>query len=315
MADSYYGDGYGLIHAGGSTFWSCGYKYTSPNYMAVVSKSTDGGASWTRHTLYSGSQYGYVRAVAVDPSNSNNVWALGYDNSQYRLHSTANGGGSWSTSTPGGYTGTPYDLKVDPDNPSHLAAASSSGLYHSTNGGTSWTKVTSSFGTAWSLYQSDLLGGLVISTNAGVWIWEDWQGTPVHFGEDPGVPTVQCVLDTDDEHILAGTSGASVWRSYCGTGIQWGSHAQVDAEAQVTISPNPVSSPSASLGFINVHPGSVTVEILDLAGRRVRTLCSGEMEAGSHQLTIQTDELVPGVYFAVVRTESDTVTGRFVLAD
>ena len=314
MADSYYGDGYGMIHAGGSTFWSCGYKYTSPNYMAVVSQSADGGATWIRHTLYSGTQYGYVRAIAVDPVDTDKVYALGYENGSYKLYSTENGGSSWTAATPTGYTGTPYGLMVDPSDPEHLAAASSSGLYHSNDGGMVWSKVTSGFGSAWNLYQSEMLAGLCISTNAGIWIWENWSGAPVYFGEDPGIPQVQTVLETDD-FLFAGTQGASVWRSYCGVSIEDDSYIGIGNSRPVMISPNPASGGLAAVTFTLPAAGAARVEVYDLTGRMVRTLGSGEMESGIHQINLQTDEFVPGVYFAVIRFGDQISSGRFIIAE
>ena len=304
-----------MVYAGGTTFWSCGYKYTSPNYMAVVSQSTNSGATWTRHTLYSGTVYGYVRAIAVDPGDTDKVYALGYENSAFTLYYTTNGGSSWSSITPAGYSGTPYDLMVDPADPSHLAAATSSGLYHSTNGGANWSKVTSSFSTSYSLYQSGVLGGLVICTTSGIWIWYDWVGAPVYFGEDPGIPSVQCVIDTPENYLLAGTLGASVWRSYCGTSTDH-EYGAVQGFSPVTVSPNPATGQmTAAVTFSIPSPGHTSVSVYDVTGRIVRELASGHMETGTHQLSLPAESMQSGVYFAVVRTGDTVLSGRFVIAE
>lgn len=314
MADSYYGDGYGLIYSGGSTFWSCGYKYTSPDYMAVVSKSVDGGSTWTRHILYSGTQYGYARAIASDPSDGNRVFVLGYEGGSFKLYSTADGGTNWTTATPAGYSGTPYGLMVDPADPNHLAAASSGGLYHSTDGGNTWSKVAASFSSGYDLYQSDLLGGLIICTNSGIWLWANWTGTPVYFGEDPGIPSVQCVLDTAGDFLFAGTQGAAVWRSYCGVSTWEDSHHGIEAADPVRISPNPVTGNAASVSFTLPSDCDASVAVYDVTGRLIRMIGYGDMERGLHQLTIQTGDFSPGVYFAVVRTGENIRSGRFVIA-
>jgi len=304
-----------MVFAGGSTFWSCGYKYESPNYMAVVSQSTDAGSSWTRHTLYSGTQYGYIRAIAVDPSDPDKVYALGYENSAYKLYVSTDAGGNWSAQTPTGYTGTPYDLRVDPSNPAHLAAATSGGLYHSTNGGLNWSKVPSGFTTSYSLYQSDMLGGLVICTTSGIWIWENWAGTPAYYGEDPGVPPVQCVIETSEDYLLAGTLGASVWRSNCNTSVGEGAFESIESFSPVTVSPNPVTSQIASVTFSLPAGGHTDVSFYDVSGRIVRELGSGEMETGTHQLSLTTNDMQPGVYFAVVHTGETVLSGRFVVTE
>ncbi len=283
--------------------------------MAVVSQSTNGGSTWTRHTLYSGTQYGYIRAIAVDPSNSDNVFALGYENSAYKLHKSTNAGTSWTSVTASGYSGTPYDLMVNPSNPSHLAAATSGGLYHSTDGGANWSKVTSSFSTSYSLYQSDALGGLVICTTTGIWVWDNWTGTPTHYGDDPGTPAVQCVLDTPESYLVAGTLGASVWRSYCGTSVEEETFSTIQNQEAITISPNPVCNQFAALTFNLPAGGHTNVSIYDVTGRIVSDLSSGEMATGAHELSLTTDNIQPGVYFAVVRTGEAVLSGRFVVAE
>ncbi|MCD4706267.1 MAG: hypothetical protein K8S62_00840 [Candidatus Sabulitectum sp.] len=273
-----------MVYAGGSTFWSCGYKYSSPNYRAVVSQSIDGGQNWTRHELYSGSQYGYIRAVAVDPSDSDNVFALGYINGSYTLFKTENGGSSWSEVSPSGYSGTPYDLVVHPANPDRLAAASSSGLYTTTNGGLNWSKVTSSFSTSNDLYQSEDLYGLVISTTSGIWLWENWSGSPVHWGDNPGTVSINCaVACADDQTMYAGTAGGAVWTSHYGLSTEEDTHFEV-LPAQVSVFPNPVTGGFAALRINLPVSGHTTVTVYSLSGRVLQTVSSEIMTAGSHEL-------------------------------
>ncbi|MCK5786686.1 MAG: T9SS type A sorting domain-containing protein [Candidatus Sabulitectum sp.] len=304
-----------MVYGGGSDFWSCGYKYSSPNYKAVVSKSEDGGETWVRHELYSGSQYGYVRTVAVNPSNSNNVFAFGYRNSAYVLFKTTNGGSSWSEIAAAGYAGgTPYHMAVHPTDPNRIAVASSGGLYSTTNGGTSWSKVTSGFTNAKDLYQSEGLDGLVISTTSGIWIWENWSGTPVHWGEDPEVPSVNCAIASEYSGFLyAGTAGGAVWASYWGSGTEDESHSEVPS-TQVSVSPNPVTEGFASLHVNLPVSGFTSVTVYDLSGRAVQTVYSEVLSAGSHQLELDTSALAPGVYFTSVQNGDISISARFVVS-
>lgn len=85
MSDNYYGSGYDLVFGGGSTFWYTGYKYTAPDYLLVISKTENNGTSWTRHTLSSGTDYRYIRAIAVDPSDTERVFALAYEASAWKV--------------------------------------------------------------------------------------------------------------------------------------------------------------------------------------------------------------------------------------
>ncbi len=303
-----------MIHTGGGNFWSCGYKYLSPNYMAVISQSTDAGATWTRHTVYSGSTYGYVRAIAADPSDGNRVYGAGYKNSASTLFRTEDGGANWTESAMTGFSGTPYDMLVHPTDQSRIAIASSSGLYASDDGGSSWARVTTAFSTSYSLYQSDVVDGLVISTSSGVWMWEDWTGDPVYFGEDPGVPAVKCVVDVAGEFLFAGTTGASVWRSYCGTSTWENESSPVDSPLALSVSPNPVSSGQAAISFSLPVSSETEITVYDMAGRAVQTVCSGELNAGNHQIQFMTHGLAPGVYFTRIQGGSISESSRFVIS-
>ena len=302
-----------MLYAGSDTFWSCGYKYESPNYKSVVSKSTDGGESWTRHELYSGSQYGYIRAIAVDPADINTIYAIGYESSAYILYKTVNSGGDWTSITPVNYTGTPYDLVVHPTDSNRLAIASSAGLYATTDGGENWSKVTTSFTTTNDLYQSELFNGLVIATTSGIWIWEDWTGPPVYFGEDPGTANVRCILSVED-YIFAGTTGAAVWRANCSVDINNSNNSYIQ-EAEIVISPNPICSGVASLNFSLPIQGHTSIAIYDLTGRMIDTVSSALLDAGTHEIVLNISTFAPGVYFARVFGEDLNLSSRFVITD
>ena len=124
-----------------------------------VYKSTDAGKTWTRAGLENSEHIG---EILIDPRNSNTVyvaaigplWSSGGDRGLYK---TVDGGKTWkamlSVSPDTGVT----DVAIDPKRPDVLYAAAyqrrravgqligggpESGLYKSTNGGQTWTKLT-----------------------------------------------------------------------------------------------------------------------------------------------------------------------------
>lgn len=310
MMDSYYGDGYDMVHQHGHTLWSCGYKYTSPNYESVASVSYDAGTTWTRHTLYSGSNYGYVRAIAVDPSDPDRVFCLGYENGSYKVYYTLNSGGNWTTITPSGFSGTPYSMAICPDNGNLMAAATSSGLYSSGNAGSTWSRVTTAFGGANDLLESTLFDGLLVATATdGVWLWEGWTGTPVQVGSDLGHPDAACLAESGN-YLYAGTDGGAAWRSYNGTGIGGGQ--APGPEYGLSVAPNPASG-HASISFDLPCGQTVSLALYDITGRRVLTAAEGLMEQGSNSVTLDTSTLSPGMYFARLETEGGSMTTRMVV--
>ena len=124
-----------------------------------VYKSTDAGTTWKRMGLENSE---HIQNIVVDPRNSNVVfvtaigplWAPGGDRGLYK---TTDGGQTWKavlTISPD--TGV-TDMVMDPKKPDVIYAAAlqrrravgqligggpESGLYKSTNGGTTWTKLT-----------------------------------------------------------------------------------------------------------------------------------------------------------------------------
>ncbi len=301
-----------MVHEHDSTVWSCGYKYESPNYKGVVSVSTDAGTSWTRHELYSGTNYGYVRAIAVDPSDANRVFCMGYQNSAYTFHYSEDGGATWQNNPATGYSGTPYGLAVCPTNGSLLAAAGSGGLYSSSNAGATWTKVTSAFGAANDLLESTHLDGLLIATSSdAVWLWENWTGAPVEVGTDLDYSKVQCLTESD-EFIYAGTSGCAAWRLYCATGIgEQSSGSEVSLAFSIT--PNPVISGLASAAFTLPAVQQITLTIYDITGRQVMIASEGIMGEGLNNAGFDTSNLGAGVYFARLEAGNISATARMVI--
>ncbi|MGH7740584.1 MAG: right-handed parallel beta-helix repeat-containing protein [Candidatus Eiseniibacteriota bacterium] len=83
--------------------------------------------------------------------------------------------------------------------------------------------------------------------------------------------------------------------------------------------PSPLKT-SATLRFATSRPGRLKVEILDLAGRRVRRLLDQDQAAaGLHQLSVERASgadgarLDPGIYFYRIAASEGTRSGRFVV--
>jgi photosystem II stability/assembly factor-like uncharacterized protein len=108
-------------------------------------KSTDGAANWTRAGV---ARAGGV-ALAIDPRNSNTLYVWGTFNPSDGILKSTDGGASWRAANSGLPPG--YDeilsLTIDPQNPDTLYASvgacrnpcTYSGVFKSTDGGTSWT--------------------------------------------------------------------------------------------------------------------------------------------------------------------------------
>jgi hypothetical protein len=83
-----------------------------------------------------------------------------------------------------------------------------------------------------------------------------------------------------------------------------------------SVSPNPASGP-ASLRFTLTEAGPVTLEVFDVAGRRVRLLARGSLHAGAHHVSwdLRDDagrRIRPGLYLVRLATARGESSRRFV---
>jgi hypothetical protein len=147
----------GVLYAGTGEGNPGGGSVTFPGNG--VYRSTDGGTTWT-HTGLAGTDR--IGRLAVDPSNANRVFAAAAGNlfvpgGPRGLYRTSDGGATWQLVLAGANPTTgAIDVAIDPGNPSRVYAAmwdhkrlpegrvyggTGSGLYRSTDGGATWTRL------------------------------------------------------------------------------------------------------------------------------------------------------------------------------
>lgn len=132
----------------GSTLFATGGQHDGTHWRMVFLKSTDSGASWTSTYLAPPGGMSFGRSIAVSRSNPDVILAGGSMTSGTTiplLVLSTNGGASFSDVTPSAASGEYYFLGagIHPTNPQALLASTYNGMYRSTNGGTSWTRVQS----------------------------------------------------------------------------------------------------------------------------------------------------------------------------
>ena len=119
-----------------------GLVYAGRN-SAPILRSTDGGASWQE----TGTAV-TANALAVDPTNALIVYAA---TSRSGFYLSTDGGATWAFSNTGLASGAApfsvYAVAIDPRIPQRLYAATSSGLFRSSDRGTGWTPAGTGIGT------------------------------------------------------------------------------------------------------------------------------------------------------------------------
>jgi photosystem II stability/assembly factor-like uncharacterized protein len=100
-----------------------------------VFKSTDGGGTWAGPLLFG---YLSINALAVDPLNTDNVYAAHLGNGIFK---STNGGKTWAVINNGLANTAVYALAIDPMATGTIYAGTGFGLFKSTNGGQNWNAV------------------------------------------------------------------------------------------------------------------------------------------------------------------------------
>ena len=189
-----------------------------------VWESFNRGASWAPRTDYQMTTA--VGAIAFTPSNPSIVYCGTGEGNWWSwlgvgiLRST-DGGTTWSTLCTAPFVGQGfYDLRVGPAHPNRLIAATTAGLYVSTNGGVSWTLRRA--GRAWSVafgsgeILASVSSGVVRSTDGGT----TWAA--VALPGSPGTFDRIAIAIAPSNHAVAyawGASGGSafLWRRAANT--------------------------------------------------------------------------------------------------
>jgi len=176
--------------------------------MCGVTKSTDGGTSWGSIVyFYDPSDYDddyVVSAIAIDPRNSNTVYAITQDSfacDRDRLPKSVDGGVTWSGSLfkdMGVLGSCVADLVVDPQNSRNLYAAFQvGGVFKSTDAGATWNAADA---------------GLPSSSN--------YSGNPYYSAGSPFYSAIALAIDPGNPSTVYTVSFSSVFKSSDG-GMSW----------------------------------------------------------------------------------------------
>jgi hypothetical protein len=224
------------IYAGGRA-----YTGTS-GYQWVIYESTDYGATWPTMTLIgpvglSGTQ---VRDIAFAPGDPSIRYAAGVEDSNVKIR-RSDDGVVWTDATGDlGSFHVAYDyvfsVWVSPDDPVTLLAATSKGVFATTDGGASWS-ATPLARTTLELAYYPLTDTLYAATSLnGVYKSEDRGATWQEINSGLAVLNISCLqLDARKGWLFAGTSGGSVWRLKIDEAPLWVGVDEIDKDMGGTV--------------------------------------------------------------------------------
>jgi photosystem II stability/assembly factor-like uncharacterized protein len=183
--------------------YGSGMMYVSALWKMALHTSSDSGATWTTTILYDGTTHSYARDIAVCYSNPDVIYVCGYTYDAVALpllFKSTDGGATFEDISSNLQTGFYlYTVGVNPTDPDIVYLGASSGIYRSTDGGTTWTyqyNATSSYtmvttpldpdlvycGAYNSIYKSMDAGSTWIDCGTGLEGYE-WRGIAINpFG-------------------------------------------------------------------------------------------------------------------------------------
>ncbi len=302
----------------GTSSWIGGIFFTSPDSgwacgsSGTMRATIDGGQTWTGQNINT-SNY----AADLCFVDSKEGWVVGgYGGGGAFIRHTVDGGLNWTTQTP---PVTNHLQHVFFLNNLEGWAAGLGGVVHRTDdGGATWQSVD---GVPYT--PKDIL---MVSSTTG-WIaagrdYEEGGRGYIYKTEDGGDSwnlewtspwpkqwIVSLALQDDNTIWGVGYHSTLLKRDFV-LGIEDGVS---DFETgMVSVSPNPFFG-SATVTISLESAGFTRLDVFDLSGRIVQTLTEEQMDGGTHNFTLEADDLVPGVYMIKLSSGEQTTTARCVL--
>jgi photosystem II stability/assembly factor-like uncharacterized protein len=293
-----------------------------------VYRSTDGANWWTAISgdLTDGAHgggYGTITTLVVSPVDPDVIY-VGTDDSNVWV--TTNGGSNWTDISGPLPNRWVTRVAVDPLDPA-TAYVTFSGLRWDENIG--YVYRTTDYGSAWSDITGDLPGApvnalvvdpadparLFVGSDVGCFYTEDYGASWDMLGTGlPAVPVYDLKLHNPTRTLVAGTHGRSMYAFDLTTLPDLASvkRPRLDGGAGLSSYPNPFTE-ATTIRLSLPKAGDISLDIYDVAGRRVRSLEAGRVAAGSHEIIWdgRSDAGLPaasGIYYVRLETPEGMAT-------
>lgn len=153
----------------------------------VIAKSSDGGLTWTAFDMTAVLPIGWACVcIAVDPDDSQNIFAIGNESfSNAAVVASFDGGSSWQNVTNNLPVGKPYNyVAISNGNVfvcgGQLFGSNYMGIYKSDNMGSSWTNISTSF-------PKKVVNTLLINPDDAMKMYAGTEGDGVYYTVNGGI--------------------------------------------------------------------------------------------------------------------------------
>jgi photosystem II stability/assembly factor-like uncharacterized protein len=306
-----------------------------PGYMGRIFRSTDSGYDW--ELVYEGTDNTIISSVIVSPNatifaiitgklirslNNGNDWDTVQVSSQYESLTkiNINSQGIIFTKSSEGYfcsldngetwqqlASIPEGLEIFGITKTDVmyGTASDSGYYHSTDFGNSWSFLSKGNGATVRSFASNDIGYLFIVVNFGkVQRSTDSGVTWQEINSGLNSSSVNFLIITDDDYLLAGTNWGGVYKSTNKTTSVENSFVEIPRVFSLEQNfPNPFN-PSTKIRYQISDYSHVSLKVYDLLGKEVVTLTNEEKPAGIYEIDFDGTHLCSGIYFYQLKTDN-----------
>lgn len=295
--------------------WNAPYIFDpgNPDIMYIgakkLFKSTNGGLNWSAISNdlgngvlgQNGVVYGTITTIAASPLDGNTL-IVGTDDGNVWI--TDNGGANWTKVS--GNLPRRWVTRVIADlwdaNTAYVCLSGyrhfddMAHIYKTTDKGQTWTSVS---GDLPDVPVNDLIldpdaqNTWYIATDVGVLVTYNGGATWEPFGTDlPNVPILDLTLHAPTRTLAAATFGRSMFKAALPLPTDVYSPEMID---NVVVAPNPFTAETA-VSFTVSEKQNARLALYDLSGKRIKTVFSGELSAGTHRFGISPGALSAGVY-------------------
>lgn len=315
-----------------------------PGSIGIIFRSIDGGYSW--EIVYQGTDFTYIQSVAVSPNetvfaiingklnrstDNGNDWDTIQIASQYESLTkiNINSQGFLFTKISEGYfrssdngeswvqlTSIPEGLEIFgiTNLDEMYASAADSGYYRSTNYGDTWNYIYKGNGRPVKSFADNNVGYLfIVVQDAGVLRSIDngfsWQ--ELNSGLEG--TSLSCLIITDDDYLLGGTSWKGVYRSVNKTTSVENKFIQLPQVFSLEQNfPNPFN-PITKIRYQVSGNSRVYLRVFDVLGKEIATLVNEVKPEGFYEIEFDGTKLSSGIYFYQLKSENFFETRKMIL--
>ena len=278
--------------------------------VMAVRKSIDSGNTWSEFQL--SQTYGAVYSLALHPSNSNIIYAGGYDRGGFRkILKSIDAGLHWEDASSGIDEACKSVIVIifHPQSSDTLFAGCENGIYRSVNAGMNWTKLNDNLSginsividgdSSMTFYAGSKYNGFFISHDGG----QNWSSYNEGLSD---IQIYSMALDPINHLIFAGTTTCGVWR-YDPKAIPPPKPVVPERFDLKPNYPNPFNQMTTIVYEIpESDPIPVTLKIYNIMGQLIKVLLNDIRETGRY--AVQWDgrdengsPMTSGIYFCVLK--------------